>query len=103
MFIASPKLILVSTLMKIKATITSFGAIPLSAIFTVSTLVMMAMESAKSIAILWKACGTDVRNFLRPFKTVHKKYLASYVAMTEFKRISPNFIAALVSFHTFPI
>ena len=48
---------------------------------------------------------TDVHNFLRPFKGVHKKYLASYVAMTEFKRnlkrISPDFIAALVPFHIF--
>jgi transposase-like protein len=48
---------------------------------------------------------TDVRNFLRPFKGVHKKYLAGYVAMTEFKRnlrrISPDFIAALVTFHSF--
>ena len=48
---------------------------------------------------------TDVRNFLRSFKGVHKKYLAGYVAMTEFKRnlkrISPDFIAALVTFHTF--
>lgn len=48
---------------------------------------------------------TDVRNFLRPFKGVHKKYLAGYVAICEFrrnlKRISPAFIAALVTFHTF--
>ena len=43
---------------------------------------------------------TDVRNFLRPFKGVHKKYLAGYVAIAEAKRnlkaISPAFIAALV-------
>ena len=48
---------------------------------------------------------TDLRNFLRPFKGVHKKYLAGYVAIAEFKRnqkcISPPFIAALVTFHTF--
>jgi transposase-like protein len=48
---------------------------------------------------------TDVRNFLRPFKGVHKKYLAGYVAICEFrrnlKRISPVFIAALVAVHTF--
>jgi transposase-like protein len=46
---------------------------------------------------------TDVRNFLRPFKGVHKKYLAGYVAFAEFKRnlksISPAFIAAIVSLH----
>jgi transposase-like protein len=47
---------------------------------------------------------TDVRNFLRPFKGVHKKYLHGYVAICEFrrnlKRISPQFISALVAFHT---
>jgi transposase len=46
---------------------------------------------------------TDVRNFLRPFKGVHKKHLSGYVAMAEFrrnlKRISPAFIAALVFAH----
>lgn len=50
---------------------------------------------------------TDVRNFLRPFKGVHKKHLAGYVAICEFrrnlKRISPAFISALVTFHTFCI
>ena len=48
---------------------------------------------------------TDVRNFLRPFKGVHKKYLAGYVAMAEFrrniKRITPQFISSLVKVHTF--
>jgi transposase len=48
---------------------------------------------------------TDVRNFLRPFKGIHKKYLAGYVAIAEFKRnlkrISPVFIADLVTFHSF--
>jgi transposase len=47
---------------------------------------------------------TDVRNFLRPFKGVHKRYLSGYVAMAEFrrnlKRINPSFIALLVA-HTF--
>ena len=47
---------------------------------------------------------TDVRNFLRPFKGVHKKYLAGYVAISEFrrnlKRVSPAFISALVTSHT---
>ena len=46
---------------------------------------------------------TDVRNFLRPFKGVHKKHLSGYVAMAEFrrnlKRISPAFIAAIVVMH----
>jgi transposase-like protein len=48
---------------------------------------------------------TDVRNFLRPFKGVHKKNLAGYIALCEFrrnlKRISPAFIADLVAFHSF--
>jgi len=47
---------------------------------------------------------TDVRNYLRPFKGVHKDYLSGYVAIAEFrrnlKRISPPFIAAIVALHT---
>jgi transposase-like protein len=47
----------------------------------------------------------DVRTFLRPFKGIHKKYLAGYVAIAEAKRnlkqISPEFITALVAFHSF--
>ena len=43
---------------------------------------------------------TDVRNFLRPFKGVNKKYLPGYLAMAEFrrnlKRITPSFVSALV-------
>jgi transposase len=45
---------------------------------------------------------TDVRNFLRPFKGVHKKHLAGYVAICEFrlnlKRISPAFIVRVNCF-----
>ncbi len=48
---------------------------------------------------------TDVRNVLRPFKGVHNKSLAGYVAISEFRRnlkcVSPAFISALVTFHTF--
>lgn len=48
---------------------------------------------------------TDVRNFLRPFKGVHKQNLSGYIALCEFrrnlKRISPSFIAQLVAFHSF--
>jgi len=48
---------------------------------------------------------TDVRNFLRPFKGVHKKFLSGYIAICEFrrnvKRISPEFISSLVAFHSF--
>ena len=43
---------------------------------------------------------TTVRNFLRPFRGVHKKYLGGYVAICEFcinlKRITPDFISNLV-------
>ncbi len=46
---------------------------------------------------------TLVRNFLRLFRGVHKKFLATYLAMCEFhinlKRITPHFIAALVTSH----
>jgi hypothetical protein len=40
---------------------------------------------------------------LRPFRGVHKKYLAGYVAICGFsinpKRVSPVFVAALVRAH----
>lgn len=46
---------------------------------------------------------TSLRNFLRNFRGVHKKYLDGYVAMLEFainlERISPEFISSLVSRH----
>jgi transposase-like protein len=48
---------------------------------------------------------TDVRTFLHPFKGINKRFLSGYIAMAEFrrnlKRISPNFIATLVTQHTF--
>jgi transposase len=48
---------------------------------------------------------TGLRNFLRPFRGVHKCYLDGYVALYEFrvnlKQISPTFIAALVRQHSF--
>lgn len=47
---------------------------------------------------------TTLRNFLRPFRGVHKKYLAGYVAICEFTinlgRITPAFIASLVKVHS---
>ena len=43
---------------------------------------------------------TTVRNFLRPFRGVHKKLLAGYIAICEFrinlKRITGQFISKLV-------
>jgi transposase len=59
------------------------------------------MSIAKNtIEGLW----TTLRNFLRPFRGVHKKYLSAYVAMCEFainlKRITPAFIASLVAMHS---
>ena len=43
---------------------------------------------------------TGTRNFLRPFRGVHKDHLSGYVAMCEhrvnLKHITPQFIAALV-------
>lgn len=48
---------------------------------------------------------TGLRNFLRPFRGVHKRYLHGYVAIHEFrvnlKAISPAFISALVRRHSF--
>ena len=44
--------------------------------------------------------STTVRNFLRPFRGVHKKFLAGYIALCEcrinFKRITADFISKLV-------
>jgi transposase len=46
---------------------------------------------------------TTARKFLRPFRGVHTKYLHHYLAMCEhtinLKRISPQFIAQLVTQH----
>lgn len=46
---------------------------------------------------------TSLRNVLRPFRGVHKKYLPGCVAICEFainqKRVTPAFIAALVRSH----
>ena len=43
---------------------------------------------------------TTVRNFLRPFRGVHKQYLRGYIAICEFgineKCITPSFISKLV-------
>lgn len=54
---------------------------------------------SNSIEGLW----TTLRNWLRPFRGVHKQYLKYYVAMCEhkinYKCISPYFIARLVA-HT---
>ena len=44
---------------------------------------------------------TTVRNFLRPFRGVHKKHLDGYIAICEFsinlKRITSEFISQLVA------
>lgn len=46
---------------------------------------------------------TATRNFLRPFRGVHKKHLRYYLAVCEhginLRRITPNFIAQLVAKH----
>jgi hypothetical protein len=48
---------------------------------------------------------TSVRNFLRPFRGVHKRYLSGYVAMCEYsinlKRVTPEFISAWVVQHLY--
>ena len=44
---------------------------------------------------------TTIRNFIRPFRGVHKKFLAGYIAICEFrinlKRITREFISKLVN------
>ena len=46
---------------------------------------------------------TSVRNFLRPFRGVHKQNLGQYVAICEFspnvRNVTPKFIAAPVKLH----
>ncbi|MBI5951377.1 MAG: transposase [Chloroflexi bacterium] len=48
---------------------------------------------------------TGLRNFLRPFRGVSKRFLSGYVAIYEFrinlKRVSPAFISRLVAVHSF--
>ena len=47
---------------------------------------------------------TGLRNFLRPFWGVHKKYLSGYVAIHEaavnYKRVTPAFVSAIVTLHS---
>ncbi len=46
---------------------------------------------------------TTVRNFLRPFRGVHKRYLGRYIAICEFginlERVTPVFISVIVAQH----
>jgi transposase-like protein len=46
---------------------------------------------------------TSLRNFLRTFRGVHKKYLSAYVAIHEAavndKQVTPAFISAIVRLH----
>jgi hypothetical protein len=46
---------------------------------------------------------TGLRNFFCPFRGIHKKYLAGYVAIHEFavnhQAVSPAFVAAIVRVH----
>lgn len=46
---------------------------------------------------------TSARNFLRPFRGVHKRNLSQYVAICEFsinaKKVTPQFTSALVKLH----
>ena len=48
---------------------------------------------------------TSVRNFLRTFKGVHKRYLFGYIAICEFsrnlKQVTPDFISQFVQTHSF--
>jgi transposase-like protein len=46
---------------------------------------------------------TGLRNFLRPYRGVHKAYLSGYVAIHELavnhKQVSPGIVSALVRMH----
>ena len=48
---------------------------------------------------------TTTRNFLRPLRGVHKRYLSGYIAICEFsinlKRVTPEFISTIVTKHYF--
>lgn len=48
---------------------------------------------------------TTTRNFLRPLRGVHKRYLSGYIAICEFsinlKRVTPEFISTIVTQHYF--
>jgi len=48
---------------------------------------------------------TSMRNFLRPYRGVHKAYLTGYAAIHElavnYKRISPDLVSKLVRSHSF--
>ncbi|MBZ0307261.1 MAG: hypothetical protein K8I82_14435, partial [Anaerolineae bacterium] len=67
----------------------------------VTTMAMAGMKHTNSSEGLW----TGLRNFLRPFRGIHKRYLFDYVAIHEFrvnfKAISPVFIPAHVHRHSF--
>ncbi len=56
----------------------------------------------KTLEGLW----TGLRNFLRPFRGVHKKFLATYTAIFEwahnFKQITPGFLINLVKYTVKP-
>ncbi len=63
----------------------------------------MEMAFVKFTPTPSKGCGLALRNFLRPFRGVHKKHLKYYVAICEHrinrKHVSPDFIAQLVAEH----
>ena len=47
---------------------------------------------------------TGLRNFLRAFRGVHKKYLSGYAAVHEvavnYKRVTPAFVSSIVKVHS---
>ena len=83
---------------------TLFGCIPQSPMANTSGRETMTAMGFRNHVNTIKGMWTDVRTFLRPFKGVNKRFFAGYIAMAEFcrniKRVSPDFIAALVASHT---
>ena len=55
---------------------------------------------AKILCMDFPILPSTVRNFLRPFRGVHKKFLAGYIAICEFainiKSVTFEFISKLV-------
>ena len=62
-----------------------------------------AMRMAMAFANTLEGGWTSVRNFLRPFRGVHKAYLAHYLALCEWtllhKQLRPLHLARFVRVH----
>ena len=101
---ATPRRRLLVTLMNGKATTESSALTEQFVTARKNGREMMMADGVREVHVntiegLW----TTARNFLRPFRGVHKKCLKYYLAMCEhkinLKRINPKFISQLVAEH----